>query len=545
MSLWRLFKDKKTPEEIGQIRNARNVYYDGIKYWSDVIVQALKANLLTPETASEMSKLLMTDKEWLKNNPNAELEDIESKYQTLGQTLSTLQNNDKIRVYFLNYLKLAENTIKIAKQKDHITQIQFVSLKNIIQKEYDWYATNKSTASEIDYNTELESFNDKLLENGLSEDKLKEIQDSAQQSRAELKKKISADKKQIEKTDKSTITFERATEIVTTNASDIVYKYLFLVLRILSGCLAANMAIGRLPIYRLLYFIYGMIPFFTYLVLFYTIYRRIRFGPVPIYAILPLSLEPATTRLGRYLWYPFYWIPDQESMNAYGEFQDGLHSMVLGLSGVVMVSAATGAGAAAGAAAIMKGGALGLTGLASQSDEVRLAGLTNKGIVATGAVPSSAGKPGYVTAINTTIQTAKNLGSSAGKAVSSGVDTVKSVAGSVGDTASSIGSGMGGASKSIGAASGSDEITSTVKEIGDATSKTVQAAAAAGKAVVKGAVVVGSTAGTTFNAISKVTGKVSSSALGPEITNRASSIATKVGTAVKDKLTSLLPPLPF
>jgi len=328
MSLWRLFKDKKTPEEIKAIRDARQVYYAGIKTASDGIIQASKLSFLTPETAAEMSKLIMTDKQWLKDNPNADLEDIGSRYETLVNNLSTLQDNDKIRVFFLNYLKLAENNSKLAKQTNQLTQEQYNSIKDLIKSENDWYAKNKVSASEIDYNTEIQSFNEKVLDIGLHPDQVKDIQESSEKSQSEVKEKILEDTKQIQKTDDSTMTYEKAGRTIGTTAFNIVFNWLFLVLRILAGCLAANMAIGRMPIYRLLYFLYGIIPFYAPIVLLYTLYRRIRFGPVHIYAILPLSLEPATTRIGRYLWYPFYWIPNQMSMNAYGEFQQGLHSMV-------------------------------------------------------------------------------------------------------------------------------------------------------------------------------------------------------------------------
>lgn len=47
-----------------------------------------------------------------------------------------------------------------------------------------------------------------------------------------------------------------------------------------------------------------------------------------MYAILPVSIEMATTSFGRYLWYPFYWVPDQESNKTYNDFQDSLKAAV-------------------------------------------------------------------------------------------------------------------------------------------------------------------------------------------------------------------------
>ena len=93
---------------------------------------------------------------------------------------------------------------------------------------------------------------------------------------------------------------------------------------IMCGSFAANFAIGRVPAYRVLYFIWGALPPFAPFVLLYAIYKRLREGRLPIYAMLPLSIEPATTRFGKYLWYPFYWVPDAEAKSAYTAFQASL-----------------------------------------------------------------------------------------------------------------------------------------------------------------------------------------------------------------------------
>jgi len=41
-----------------------------------------------------------------------------------------------------------------------------------------------------------------------------------------------------------------------------------------------------------------------------------------MYAILPISIEPASTRLGQFLWYPFYYVPDVEQATLYKQFQE-------------------------------------------------------------------------------------------------------------------------------------------------------------------------------------------------------------------------------
>jgi hypothetical protein len=103
------------------------------------------------------------------------------------------------------------------------------------------------------------------------------------------------------------------------------FAWLFVIAFLLMcGSFAANFAIGRVPSYRILYFIWGALPPFAPFVLLYAIYKRLHDGRLPIYAILPLSIEPATTRFGKYLWYPFYWVPDKEATSAYTAFQASL-----------------------------------------------------------------------------------------------------------------------------------------------------------------------------------------------------------------------------
>jgi hypothetical protein len=106
----------------------------------------------------------------------------------------------------------------------------------------------------------------------------------------------------------------KATDVLTTSLSVAgqVFGSLFLILLIIfCGSLAANQAIGRDPIYRVIYFIWGMV-FFPFVAI-QCLLQRLRVGPIPMYGILPVSTEPGTTRLGKLLWAPFYWIPDIKS----------------------------------------------------------------------------------------------------------------------------------------------------------------------------------------------------------------------------------------
>jgi hypothetical protein len=115
-----------------------------------------------------------------------------------------------------------------------------------------------------------------------------------------------------------------ATGIIMSTASQAFGTLFLIFLIVLGGSFAANLAIGRTVPYRVLYFLYGCIPFFSPFIILYVIYLRIRYGPVPLYGILPLSTEPATSRLGKILWYAFYWIPDGKSKELEEQFLKSL-----------------------------------------------------------------------------------------------------------------------------------------------------------------------------------------------------------------------------
>jgi hypothetical protein len=137
---------------------------------------------------------------------------------------------------------------------------------------------------------------------------------------SELNKKNTINKKLVNQT----VDLQSNINRMFSTATKIFFALVIIVLCLLSGSYASNLAIGRVPAYRVLYFIYGCIPFFAPLILIYAIYKRIHDGRIPNYTLLPISIEPATTRLGRFLWKPFYWIPDQHAIDAFRQFQESL-----------------------------------------------------------------------------------------------------------------------------------------------------------------------------------------------------------------------------
>jgi len=324
MSLTRLFKEKKTPEEIQAVREARTKTYFYIQEASKNISNAVSQNILTPETAVQCSTLLTTEKQWLNNNPSPDTEDVTSHYDILTNKVQTLIDNDKPKIQFKNGLLIYEAILKDSVAKGAITKEQYTNLHNVVTKETEWYKKNVNVANELDFQTETQKMTDEIKAGGINSDTINEVKKESKQAPEDVKKQLDEKAKKQE-----TLDLHTGASIAGTTALQVFYRFLLLVLRILSGSFAANLAIGRPPIYRLLYFIYGTLPYCMPFVILYTIYRRIVDGPIPMYAILPVSIDAATTHLGKYLWYPFYWVPDQDSMNQYTQYQRALQGVVI------------------------------------------------------------------------------------------------------------------------------------------------------------------------------------------------------------------------
>jgi len=336
MSLVRLFKEKKTPEEIQQAREARKNVYAYITGATANLVNAVKANTITPETSKECSSLLTAEKKWLDSNTDADTQDIVSRYDVLNDKIKTLITNDKPRLIFKNSLLVYDTVFKASLQQGKITKEQYDKLNRVITAETAWYDKNVTVASELDFNNELQKMNDDIKAGGIDAKVVKDVAADSKKSTTELKESL-VKKAEAEKKAEAArpVTFESGSKVVLSTAWNVFWTCLLVVLAILSGSFAANLAIGRPPIYRFLFFLYGMLPQFAPFILLYTLYKRFTKGPIPMYAILPVSIEMATTTFGKYLWYPFYWVPDEESNKTYKEFQESLEAAVAVIGPVV------------------------------------------------------------------------------------------------------------------------------------------------------------------------------------------------------------------
>ena len=101
MSLQDIFKkEKKTPEEIKALSDLRQNYYNYMNATTVNISNLVKENKITPETSTDISNLISTDKKWLQSNPNTDFETMQSKNHTIQNNIKDLIDTDKPKIQF-------------------------------------------------------------------------------------------------------------------------------------------------------------------------------------------------------------------------------------------------------------------------------------------------------------------------------------------------------------------------------------------------------------------------------------------------------------
>jgi len=322
----------QSSEELQALRNARVSYND---YLTNIQVRTktdISNNAITPETGVSIYTIIKTALSWLKNNPNANINELLANRDATTAEIQRLLTTDTPKRKFLNTLIVLPALMTMYIQQKQITAEQQNKFLPIVSREQSWYNKNQATATEIDFTQEMQKITDAIttvfIDQNIINKFNREINGVQNMPTSQLKSLISNIKVKEQAKIDQTVDLEGSRNLMISTAMQVFWGFLFTVLCLLSGSFAANAAIGRIPAYRVLYFIFGAIPYCMPIVLAYTIYRRIKDGRIPMYAMLPISIEPATTRLGRVLWFPFYWIPDQLAIDAYKAFTESLATQI-------------------------------------------------------------------------------------------------------------------------------------------------------------------------------------------------------------------------
>lgn len=321
---------KLTPEQTEELRKKRQEYLDYLSTQQTNTNADVSKKALTPESGTAILNVIKTAQDWMAKNPNADLNTVLAQREQTSTEISRIISTDKPKNTIINVTTMLPIFAKEAEQKQIIKPDVTPKLDAIAKETKKWFDKNKDKATSIEYNQQTAEFVKKVHE-AIVDQKAIEYIDGKLNSVANidpdsLKKLQQENEQYIQKTEDETVDVNKGFKKILSTATTTFFAFLLITFLVMCGSFAANLAIGRPPAYRVLYFIWGFIPFFAPFVLLYTIYRRIKEGRLAMYAILPVSIEPATTRLGRFFWYPFYYVPDVEQATLYKQFQETLQA---------------------------------------------------------------------------------------------------------------------------------------------------------------------------------------------------------------------------
>jgi hypothetical protein len=329
MGNWFSQGKEQNPELVKQVRQARIDYQDYLTKVQTNTNADVNTKRLTPESGKAILARIQSGFDWLKKNPNANFSEVLANYDSVQVEVKRIMETDGPKRGFYNKMEAISTISKDFLERKKITSSQVNQLEKLSEQEMKWYEKNSEKLTPVDLTQETIKIND-LLITILPE---KEVRDEFQGrldalvslSPGDLKDILAKADADIEKRKAMNIDVREGVSLALITAVQTVFALFLLTLALLGGSFAANFAIGRVPAYRILYFIWGTI--FFPLVYLYALYKRVREGPFSMYAVLPLTTEAATTRFGRFIQWPFYWVPDIYSNAACDEFQKALDSV--------------------------------------------------------------------------------------------------------------------------------------------------------------------------------------------------------------------------
>lgn len=345
MSLKWFFQPKRTPEQEKEILQARKELLNELDTLTMNTKTAVERKEILPETATALYTLFKDAQTWLNDNSSADAIGIVTKKQEVQTTYKQIMDTEPKRKLLLAWMAATRGVVKES-EASKFSKTQLSQIEKLITTSNTWYKKQSLTATLAEFDQQIMDMTSqtKTLLGPTSdtyklyEQRFTQFQKvSPADLRTELDKygltapqQTAIQKEQAALLAKSQKEQEEAAkpvdpfDVIVSTALQTFFLLILFVFCLLGGSFAANFAIGRSRPYRVLYFLWGALPIFAPFVILYAIYKRIREGPLPLYGILPLSVEPATTRLGKILWYPFYWIPDEGSKRAMDVFSKSL-----------------------------------------------------------------------------------------------------------------------------------------------------------------------------------------------------------------------------
>jgi hypothetical protein len=328
-----LFSRRTTSvEEVKEQRNARVEYQNYLTRVQTNTTTDVRNQKLTPESGQEVLTRIQQALDWLDKNPNASFNEVLAKRDSTSADIDRILKTDAPKRELKNQIDALPTIADALKTNNIITESDKTKLEALAKEQLRWFEKNQKTATVIALSQESIKLNDQVQTILVETPKVQRVREELQKVKDLAPGEVASltAQEQTRLIELKNINYGAADAVQ--DAKSIAVKTVLILVLVfaclLAGSLAANAAIGRYPVYRILYFIYGCIPIFAPFVYIYTILQRINNGRLPYYAVLPLTIEPATTTLGKFFLWPFYWVPDADAVAAHDKFVASLTTAI-------------------------------------------------------------------------------------------------------------------------------------------------------------------------------------------------------------------------
>lgn len=322
---------KQTPEDVKQVRQARVDYQNYLQQVQTNTNTDVNTKRLTPESGQAILKEVKKGFDWLQKYPNANFSEVLANYDATSTEIKRISTLDKPKREYLNTITVLPTLAEQFQSEKRIDKTQKEKLMAIADENQKWYSKQSGSATPVDISQQQLQFSDSIIKSipdkTIRELLQTELEKTKNLSPGDLASTIQKTEMDIAARKSQQVDMQEGVDIIMDTALKVFLGFLLVAFCIVGGSLAANFAIGRSIAYRVLYFIYGAIPFISPFVYLYAVYKRISDGRFSYYGILPIRTEAATTRLGKLLMYPFYYVPDHEAVKAFDDFTESIQSV--------------------------------------------------------------------------------------------------------------------------------------------------------------------------------------------------------------------------
>jgi hypothetical protein len=338
----KLFPPPPTDAQIASIQQERLKFYNDLKTFQTNVSNQLESHQISPDTSQQLNALVVAAQQWLRSNPDATSLQVTTQNDDLTAAAQPIYERELAKNRYLFALWRAQgmqdqynNDIGDFKKRfDNLYKPPsslITSLSKLLDEEFKWIKENPSETG-LTYTQRIDSAS-LAIQSVLTAyptfiTELQRITPLFKTNSSPywwLEKRQNAQNNiNNEQISKTKFSYQRLAENSTIYAMQIFGTFLLIVLIIFGGSLASNMAISREWQYRVFFFIFGSNPLLTPIILAYTALQALKGKPIEYYALCPISTEPAKTRLGKILWWPFYYETDNNELDLIKKFLEAV-----------------------------------------------------------------------------------------------------------------------------------------------------------------------------------------------------------------------------